>query len=62
MAITIEPMITIGEPSLETLSDGWTVVTSEGSPTAQLEHTLVVAKAVCSDHLASKPQTNRDKP
>jgi methionyl aminopeptidase len=47
MAFTIEPMITIGEPKLEVLEDGWTVVTRDGSPTAQFEHTVVVIEGGC---------------
>lgn len=42
MAFTIEPMITIGQPGLRLLDDGWTVVTADGSPTAQFEHTVLV--------------------
>lgn len=44
MAFTIEPMITIGSPPLRTLADGWTVVTADGSPTAQFEHTVLVTE------------------
>lgn len=47
MAFTIEPMITIGTPRIETLADGWTVVTADRSPTAQLEHTVVVTADGC---------------
>ena len=42
MTFTIEPMITIGNPGVEILSDGWTAVTSDGSPSAQFEHTILV--------------------
>jgi methionyl aminopeptidase len=42
MTFTIEPMITIGEPRLRILDDGWTVVTEDGSPSAQFEHTILV--------------------
>lgn len=44
MAFTIEPMITLGSPGLETLSDGWTVVTRDGSPSAQFEHTVLITE------------------
>ncbi|MCX4245841.1 type I methionyl aminopeptidase [Paraliomyxa miuraensis] len=47
MAFTIEPMITIGEPAVEVLADGWTVVTVDGSPTAQFEHTVAVVEGGC---------------
>lgn len=44
MTFTIEPMITIGHPAIRILDDGWTVVTVDGSPTAQFEHTVAVTK------------------
>ena len=42
MALTIEPMITVGHPGVRLLADGWTVVTRDGSPSAQFEHTVLV--------------------
>ena len=42
MTFTIEPMITLGDPEIAILDDGWTVVTLDGSPTAQFEHTILV--------------------
>jgi methionyl aminopeptidase len=42
MMFTVEPMITIGRPSVHRLDDGWTVVTADGSPSAQFEHTVLV--------------------
>jgi methionyl aminopeptidase len=47
MTFTIEPMITIGEPKVRVLADGWTVVTVDGSPSAQFEHTVVVTEDGC---------------
>jgi methionyl aminopeptidase len=47
MAITIEPMVNLGQPEVRVLDDGWTVVTADGSLSAQFEHTLVVTKAGC---------------
>lgn len=44
MAITIEPMINLGRPSVRMRSDGWTVVTEDGKLSAQFEHTLVVTR------------------
>lgn len=44
MALTIEPMITVGRPGVRVLPDGWTVVTRDGSPSAQFEHTVVVTR------------------
>jgi methionyl aminopeptidase len=42
MAFTIEPMINLGGPEVEHAGDGWTVVTRDGSLSAQFEHTLLV--------------------
>jgi len=45
MAFTIEPMVNLGEPEVVMLDDGWTVVTRDGSLSAQFEHTLLVTKS-----------------
>lgn len=42
MVFTIEPMINLGRRETKLLPDGWTVVTADGRPSAQFEHTLVV--------------------
>lgn len=42
MVFTIEPMITLGTHEWHIWDDGWTVLTADGSYTAQFEHTLVV--------------------
>ncbi|WP_245859176.1 type I methionyl aminopeptidase [Luteimicrobium subarcticum] len=42
MVFTIEPMLTLGSYEWRQWDDGWTVVTADGSRTAQFEHTLVV--------------------
>src|SRR5690606_29209750 len=47
MAITIEPMVNLGRPDVRTLDDGWTVVTADGTLSAQWEHTVVVAPRGC---------------
>lgn len=47
MAFTIEPMINLGGPEVRTLEDGWTIVTADGSPSAQFEHTVVVTADGC---------------
>ncbi|MEE2835517.1 MAG: type I methionyl aminopeptidase [Myxococcota bacterium] len=39
---TIEPMINLGTHHNDMLDDGWTAVTSDGKPSAQFEHTMVV--------------------
>ena len=47
MAITIEPMINLGGPDVRQLDDGWTVVTADGSLSAQFEHTVMVTRKGC---------------
>jgi methionyl aminopeptidase len=47
MAITIEPMVNLGRAEVKLLADGWTVVTADGSLSAQFEHTIVVTRDGC---------------
>lgn len=47
MAFTIEPMINLGRPEIRMLDDGWTVVTADGSLSAQFEHTVLVTREGC---------------
>lgn len=42
MTLAIEPMITRGTWKVKTLSDGWTIVTADGSNAAHFEHDIVV--------------------
>ena len=42
MVFTVEPMINEGGHEVRILSDGWTVITEDGSLAAQFEHTLAV--------------------
>lgn len=44
MFFTIEPMINAGGWQTKILSDGWTAVTKDRSPSAQFEHTLGVTE------------------
>ncbi|MCU9948799.1 type I methionyl aminopeptidase [Pseudomonas solani] len=44
MTFTIEPMINQGRRSVRTLADGWTVITRDGSLSAQFEHTILVTE------------------
>lgn len=44
MAITVEPMVNLGRAAIRTLDDGWTIVTADGSLSAQWEHTVVVTR------------------
>ncbi len=45
MTFTIEPMINQGRRSVRTLADGWTVITRDGSLSAQFEHTVLVTES-----------------
>jgi methionyl aminopeptidase len=47
MAITIEPMINLGGSDVRELGDGWTIVTADGSLSAQFEHTIVITRDGC---------------
>ena len=42
MVFTIEPMLNRGRRAVRTEADGWTVVTADGSLSAQFEHTVAV--------------------
>ena len=42
MTLAIEPMITLGTYQVQTLDDGWTVVTADKKPSAHYEHDIVV--------------------
>jgi methionyl aminopeptidase len=44
MCFTVEPMLTAGSAGLHLWDDGWTVVTDDGLPSAQFEHTVVVTE------------------
>jgi methionyl aminopeptidase len=42
MVLAVEPMINLGTHEVETLPDGWTVVTRDGKLSAHWEHTIAV--------------------
>jgi methionyl aminopeptidase len=42
MVLAIEPMVNVGRPDVQVLSDGWTAVTQDGSLSAHFEHTVAV--------------------
>lgn len=44
MALTVEPMLNRGGPAIRQLEDGWTLVTADGSLSAQWEHTVLVTR------------------
>ena len=37
-------MLTFGNPDVVQWDDGWTIVTIDGQPSAQFEHTIMVTK------------------
>jgi len=47
MVLTIEPMVNLGRPEVRVLPDKWTVVTEDGSLSAQFEHTILVTREGC---------------
>ena len=42
MALAIEPMLALGRSSSRELSDGWTIVTRDGSRAAHFEHSIAI--------------------
>ncbi len=45
VCIAIEPMLALGSADVETLADGWTVVTTDHSLAAHFEHTIAVTES-----------------
>ncbi len=44
MTIAIEPMVNVGRPDYKILDDQWTVVTADGSLSAQYEHSIAITE------------------
>lgn len=44
MTLAVEPMITMGNWKVKTLSDGWTVVTVDGKKSAHYEHDIAITE------------------
>lgn len=44
MVLAIEPMVNMGKRKIKIGSDGWTVLATDGQPSAHFEHTIVVRK------------------
>lgn len=44
MTLAIEPMINMGAAEVRLMSDGWTVRTADGMPSAHFEHTVLITK------------------
>ncbi len=45
MTLAIEPMVNAGAYKTKALSDGWTIVTADGAPSAHFEHTVLTTDA-----------------
>lgn len=45
--IAIEPIATLGSPEIYEARDGWTLLTVDGTNSAQFEHTVVVTSTGC---------------
>ena len=52
MCIAIEPMINLGSKEVYTSKDGWTILTSDGRPSAHFEHTIAIKED--GPHILSK--------
>ncbi|MDT8757153.1 type I methionyl aminopeptidase [Sphingomonas psychrotolerans] len=59
MVFTIEPMLNQGRRSVLTEDDGWTVVTKDGSLSAQFEHTVAVTASGVSVLTLRHDERNR---
>lgn len=44
MTLAIEPMVNMGGFRTRTLADGWTIVTTDGAPSAHFEHTVLTTE------------------
>ncbi len=44
LVLAVEPMVNVGTDRVQTLSDGWTVVTIDGQPSAHFEHTVAITE------------------
>ena len=47
LVIAVEPIVASGSPKIAILDDEWTIVTVDGSPAAQYEHTIAITKDGC---------------
>jgi len=53
IVLAIEPMINLGKKEVSQLSDGWTIVTKDGFPSAHYEHDVAILKDGSSEVLSS---------
>lgn len=45
MCLAIEPMVNVGTFEVESLEDGWTIVTVDRKPSAHFEHTIAITES-----------------
>lgn len=62
MVFTIEPMLNRGRRNVRTEADGWTVVTVDGSLSAQFEHTVAVTASGVSVLTLRPDELDRSRP
>lgn len=62
MVFTIEPMLNRGRRNVRTEADGWTVVTADGSLSAQFEHTVAVTASGVSVLTLRPDELDRRRP
>lgn len=55
LVIAIEPMINLGKKDVFCADDGWTIVTSDGKPSAHFEHSIAVRKGKADILSSFKP-------
>ena len=53
LVIAIEPMINLGKKNVKQAKDGWTIVASDGFPSAHFEHTIAITESGKADILTS---------
>jgi methionyl aminopeptidase len=54
LVIAIEPMVNLGTKEIMQSSDGWTIVSKDGKPSAHYEHTIAITKNgadILSNHI-----------
>ena len=53
LVIAIEPMINLGKKNVKQAKDGWTIIASDGLPSAHFEHTIAITEKGEADILTS---------
>lgn len=62
MTLAIEPMVNAGASAVRVLSDGWTVVSEDGLPSAHFEHTVLVTDGPAEILTCRPEEQSRLKP